>query len=203
MTLEGLVGRLTTFELSNFDNLKIENVEYVFKAKLSLKDPKDKRKKKVKHVSSDSDTNEDDVEDLEALIARIFHRGKGKYKVKLPVTCFNCSEVGHIAERCPKKKNNISEDKYRGKKDDSNKGNKDMWKKAYYIVEEESNDEFNDHDDEVVYVAIKDYKEKGKKSCYIAEEETKDGSDDHDDEVVYVVVKDESKDHNDELSMFL
>ena len=39
LTLEGLVGRLTTFELSNFDNYKIENIESAFKAKLSLKEP--------------------------------------------------------------------------------------------------------------------------------------------------------------------
>ena len=34
LTLEGLVGRLTTFDLSNFDNFKYENVESSFKAKL-------------------------------------------------------------------------------------------------------------------------------------------------------------------------
>ena len=34
LTLEGLVGRLTNFELSNFDNYKPENIESAFKAKL-------------------------------------------------------------------------------------------------------------------------------------------------------------------------
>lgn len=37
LTLEGLVGRLTTFELSNFDNYKLENIESSFKEKLSLR----------------------------------------------------------------------------------------------------------------------------------------------------------------------
>ena len=41
LTLEELVGRLTTFELSNFDNYKPENVESTFKAKFSLKDSKE------------------------------------------------------------------------------------------------------------------------------------------------------------------
>ena len=38
LTLKGLVGRLTAFELSNFDNYKPENIESTFKEKLSLKD---------------------------------------------------------------------------------------------------------------------------------------------------------------------
>ena len=61
LTLEGLVGRITIFELSNFDNFKSENVESAFKAKLSLKEPKEK-KKNVKTISSDSVIDEEDVE---------------------------------------------------------------------------------------------------------------------------------------------
>ena len=34
LALEGLVGRITAFELSNFDNYKPENIESTFKAKL-------------------------------------------------------------------------------------------------------------------------------------------------------------------------
>lgn len=37
LTLEGLVGRFTTFELSNYDNYKHESLESTFKAKLFLK----------------------------------------------------------------------------------------------------------------------------------------------------------------------
>ena len=37
LTFEGIVGRLTTFELSKFDNYKPQNVESTFKANLSLK----------------------------------------------------------------------------------------------------------------------------------------------------------------------
>ena len=38
LTLEGLVGRLIAFELSNFDNYKLENIESAFKEKMLLKD---------------------------------------------------------------------------------------------------------------------------------------------------------------------
>lgn len=148
--------RLTAFELSNFDNFRTENVESSFKDKLSLKESKEKKKKKIKHVSSDSDTNEDDVKELEALLARRFHGGKAKYKGKLPIICFNCNEVGHIAARCSKKKNNRSGDKFRSKIDENNKDYKDKGKISCYIIEEESNEDSYDHEDEFFYVAMKD-----------------------------------------------
>ena len=102
------MGRLIAFELSNFDNYIPENLESSFKAKLLLKDieevkPK-KKKRKIKYASSDSNRDEEDVEQLEALLARRFYRGKGKFKGKLPIICFNYNEVGHIATRCPHKK---------------------------------------------------------------------------------------------------
>ena len=45
LTLEGLVGRLTSFELSNFDNYKLESLELAFKAKLILKVSNEKKQK--------------------------------------------------------------------------------------------------------------------------------------------------------------
>ena len=71
---------------------------------------------KGNHVSSDSSNDEDDVEQLEALLARRFHRGKGKFKGKLPIICFNCNEVGHIAARYTQKKNHKEGNKYKNKK---------------------------------------------------------------------------------------
>lgn len=63
LTLEGLVGRLNTIELSNFDNFKFDDVEFAFKVKFPLKEPNEKKKKKkVKYISSDSDIDEEDVE---------------------------------------------------------------------------------------------------------------------------------------------
>jgi len=56
--------------------------------------------KKVIYTSIDSDTDEEDVDQLEALLARRFHRGKGKYKGKVLIICFNYNKVGHIASRC-------------------------------------------------------------------------------------------------------
>ena len=58
--------------------------------------------------------------------------------------------------RCPKKKNNRSGDKYRRKRDEDKKNCKDKGKKSYYIAKEETKNESDDHDDEVMYVAMKD-----------------------------------------------
>ena len=104
------MGRHTAFELSNFDNYRPENLESTFKAKLLLKDikevkPKKKKKRKIEYASSDKNIDEEDVEQLEALLARRFHKGKGKFKGKLPIICFNCNEIGHITTRYPQKKN--------------------------------------------------------------------------------------------------
>ena len=69
LTFERIFGRLTAFELSNFDNYKPDNFECAFKAKVTVKDTKEvqtkKKNGKGKHVPSDSSTNEDEVDQLE------------------------------------------------------------------------------------------------------------------------------------------
>ena len=64
-----------------------------------------RRRRKIKYVSGDTDIDEEDVEKLQALLVRTFHKGKGKFKGKLPIICFSCNEFGHIATRCLEKKN--------------------------------------------------------------------------------------------------
>ena len=89
-------------------------------------------------MSNDSDTDEEDVDQLEALLERRFYRGKGKFKGKLPIICFNCNEVGHIAARFLEKKNSRGGDKYKSRRDEDNKDYKEKGKKSCYIVEEET-----------------------------------------------------------------
>lgn len=94
-----------------------------------MKEPNEKKKKKkIKYVSNDSDIDEEDVEQLEALLAIRFHKGKGKFKSKLPIICFNYNEVGHIATRCLKKKNYRGGDKYKSRMDEDNKDCKEKGK---------------------------------------------------------------------------
>ena len=82
ISLEDLVGRLSTFDLSNFDNYKHKNIESTSKAKLSLKEHDEKKKKKkIKYVSSDSDIDKENVEQLEALLVKDFIKVKENLKV--------------------------------------------------------------------------------------------------------------------------
>ena len=85
-------------------------------------------------------------------MARRFHRGKGKFKGKLAIIWFNCNEVEHIAARCPKSRNYKGNDNYKGRRNEDSKEYKDKGKNCY-IAEEDDSDE---NDDEVVYVAMKD-----------------------------------------------
>ena len=55
--------------------------------------------------------------------------------------------ISHIATRCPERTNNINGEKYKSKRDENNKDYKDKEKKVFYIVEEGSNDESDDHDE--------------------------------------------------------
>lgn len=72
LTLEGVIGRLTTFEMSNFDNYTPTTIEYSFKSQLVHK-----KKGNGKYVKSDSDTYDDELDKLEVLMARrLGRRGK-------------------------------------------------------------------------------------------------------------------------------
>ena len=139
-----MIGRLT-FELEKFDNnLPSRSIETIFKAKLTIDDSKDrKNQRKMKYSDSECDTNDEDIEELEALLAKRFHRGKGKYKGKMPIICFNCHEVGYIAARFPKEKNRDEKygDKYKRRRDDDDKSYKNEGKKSCYIAEKDSDDE--------------------------------------------------------------
>ena len=74
LTLGDVVGRLSNFEMPNFDNYTPTTIECSFKSQLVLS------KKKGKHVKSESDSFDDEISKLESLISKRFGRGRGKYK---------------------------------------------------------------------------------------------------------------------------
>ena len=110
-------------------------------------------------MKSESDSSNDEIDELEALIVKRFGRGRGKYKGKLPIICFRCNNVNHIATRCPNRedKDETREINYKGRRDEKyyrrRKDDKD--KKYYYIAKENSDNESESNDDEVVYVTMK------------------------------------------------
>ena len=106
ITLDALIGRLTTFELDNYDNYipSSKGIEFAFEAKLSLKEKG--KKSKANQSRSEEETEESfdsDLEIVEALLAKKYSKGRGKYKGNIPLIYFSCEEIGHIAARCPNK----------------------------------------------------------------------------------------------------
>ncbi|GLJ58731.1 hypothetical protein SUGI_1472430 [Cryptomeria japonica] len=101
-------------------------------------------------------------EEFQALLARRLPRGKGKYKGKLPLKCFNCDKIGHMASNCPEKEYSEKRE-YRDnrKKDNQYRGHRDFRRrdrKTCLVADEVSNDDKSNETDteEVVYVAVKD-----------------------------------------------
>lgn len=143
--------------MSNFDNFTPTSVESSFESQLVIS-----KKGKGKCVNSDSNASDDELDKLESLIKRRLSRGRGKYKGKLPLIYFSCNKVGHISARCSNRENKDEkrERKYKGRSDDwynrRNKDYKDKGKKYCYISEEETDNEFESNDEEVVYGSMKE-----------------------------------------------
>ena len=97
ISLDALVGRLTTFELDNFDNYVPSSkvIESAFEAKLSLK--KKSEKSKSSQSGSEEEESEEssnsDLEVVEALLARKYSKDRGKYKGKVPLIFFSVKKL--------------------------------------------------------------------------------------------------------------
>ncbi|MGI4458301.1 zinc finger CCHC domain-containing protein, partial [Klebsiella pneumoniae] len=121
VSLDATIGKLHAFELSNFDNSGslVNKVESAFSS-FHLDESEYYNDRKYKYFEGDHSgaserfcKNMEEVpklyeeirkqEEFEALLAKRLPRGKGKYKGKLPLKCFNCDKIGHMASNCPDK----------------------------------------------------------------------------------------------------
>ena len=107
------------------------------------------------------------LEIVETLLAKKYSKSRGKYKGKIPLIYFSCEEIGHIATRCPKKerKDEKKSHKYKDKKEfEGHKFYKEKGKKTCLIAKD-----FDNNEDEIVYIAIKDESnDKGDKMALVS-----------------------------------
>lgn len=121
VSLDATIGKLHAFELSNFDNSGslINKVESTFSSfHIGESDDYNDRMNKYSKgnhggASERFCKNMEEVhklyeeikkqEEFEAPLARRLPRGKGKYKGKLPLKCFNCDRIGNMASNYPDK----------------------------------------------------------------------------------------------------
>ena len=72
--------------------------------------------------------------------------GKGKFKGKLPLICFDCGEVGNFVAKCPHKNEAITKGK-KGPRKFNKQGMKKWCKKGFFSKEDSSSSE-EDNDNE-------------------------------------------------------
>ncbi|XP_042486203.1 uncharacterized protein LOC122066468 [Macadamia integrifolia] len=143
MKLDELHGTLIGYEMRMVKPKPkpIEN-EATFKALKKLK------------INEDSEQKDSDDE-LIAYLARKLKKGRGKYKGKLPLKCFNCDGIGHFASKCPKN------DKLSDSEDED-------------AQEKESSEDYNESDDEsseTLFMALGDRVQRQTTEEYEEEEE--------------------------------
>ena len=139
--MDELHGILTTYEMRT-EQEDPAGKEVAFK--VSNKRGTSKKKPKSKY---NNDDNESDNEE-EANFVRKLKRGTGKYKVKLPLKCFECGRIYHFASKCPYKGNPNSDDENYYKKNKSSqkyrKENNGRSAKSRNLYSKENNNSSDD-----------------------------------------------------------
>ncbi|GLJ33165.1 hypothetical protein SUGI_0667760 [Cryptomeria japonica] len=150
VSLDSIIAKLTAYELNSFDG-SVQKTKSTFKASAIPS-----RKGKEASTSGEPNHNremkdEEFLMEFEALLARRFPKGTGKYKGKLPLKCFSCNRIGHIAMNCPNSDNKDKPERFKKFK----RGNQ---RNCFVVVDEgvtdkESEDEENE---KIVFFVVKE-----------------------------------------------
>lgn len=104
VSLDSIIAKMIAYELNSFDG-GVQKNESAFKASTVPS-------RKGKEASTSDETRQSRVMDdeeflmeFEALLAKIFPKGTSKYRGKLPLKCFSCNRIGHIAMNYPNSDN--------------------------------------------------------------------------------------------------
>ncbi|XP_042488897.1 WD repeat-containing protein 87-like [Macadamia integrifolia] len=149
MKLDELHGTLIAYEMR------------IVKPKPTEKEATFKALKKLK-INEDSEQKDSDDE-LIAYLARKLKKGRGKYKGKLPLKCFNCDGIGHFTSKC------LKNDKLSDSEDEN--AQESMFKKGKKKVQHQTTEESEEEEEQEaqydlianLHSALTDLKEERKK----------------------------------------
>lgn len=107
VTRDILVGKLATFELSEFRESHGKS-ETAFRTSVSSKQKYDPGESSCcvsiyEREKREMEEQGRELDELEALISQRLPKGAGKYDGKLPLKCFSYDKIGHFASRCPER----------------------------------------------------------------------------------------------------
>lgn len=149
-SLDSIIAKLTAYELNSFDG-SVQKTESAYRASV-IPSRKGKEASTSGEPNQSREMNDEEfLMEFEALLARKFSKGTGKYKGKLPLKCFSCNRIGHIAMNCPN-----SDNKDKPERSKKFKGGN---RRNYFVAvdegvtDEESEDEENE---DIVFVAVKE-----------------------------------------------
>ena len=89
MTVNGLNGIFTAYEMRMVQDVS-SNKEESFKGS-----------KEPKNSKALSKIQLENLDDEESLFINKLEKGIGKYKINLPLKCFNYGIIGHFSNKCP------------------------------------------------------------------------------------------------------
>jgi hypothetical protein len=146
LTIDQLHRIFTAYEMRTW-NEKSSKRETTFKAYKMKQEQK--TNEELSNISDEETTN----------FINKLKKWTGKYKGRIPLICFNCGKIGHVANKCPhpNQKENDDERTLKNQKTKTNNENK-LYKKnkAFFTQEDSSSSEENEKDKpEILFMGIK------------------------------------------------
>ena len=90
----------TLEERDDLDDMTVDELHGIFIA-YEMRTRHNEPSRKEATFKSLSKNQLENLDDEEAIFISKLERGTGKYKVNLPLKCFNYGRIGHFSNKCP------------------------------------------------------------------------------------------------------